>query len=220
MLQPLDQTLPTDVVHISAWPDPVIDQVGHDLRSPYVEQFWLPILGPSTTLLLRHIATWFEEHPDGFDLPVLDTACALGLGTRGGRNAPFPRALERSTTFKLSRRPAPDALEVRRRVPPLTRIQVTRLPAVLRDAHARWQEAELRTPDVAEKQRKARRLALSLAELGEDDEAIESQLHRWKVHPAMAHEAMRWARSRQRGIPAPPPKPRPGAVFAPAGDAA
>lgn len=33
-------------VHVTPWPDPVIDAVGHDARSPYVERFWLSILGP------------------------------------------------------------------------------------------------------------------------------------------------------------------------------
>ena len=27
-------------VHVTPWPDPVIDAVGHDARSPYVERFW------------------------------------------------------------------------------------------------------------------------------------------------------------------------------------
>ena len=36
---------------IRPWPDPVIDAVGHDPRSSYVEHFWLGVLGPSTTWL-------------------------------------------------------------------------------------------------------------------------------------------------------------------------
>ena len=38
-----------DALQIRPWPDPVIDTVGHDPRSHYVEEFWLGILGPSTT---------------------------------------------------------------------------------------------------------------------------------------------------------------------------
>lgn len=113
---------------------------------------------------------------------------------------------------------ASSAIEVRRRVPPLTRVQLTRLPAPLQDEHAAWQEQALRTPDLETQRRRARRLALSLAELGEDDEAIETQLHRWKLHPALAHEALRWARSRQQGLPIPPPPAMPaGATAAAAG---
>lgn len=226
MLPTLDHTLPTDQLRITAWLDPVVDLVGHDLRSPYVERFWLPILGPTTTFLLRRIAASFDEQPDGFDLPLLDTAASLGLGTKGGRNAPFLRAIERAGTFKISRAVGPGVLEVRRRLAPLTRVQLTRLPAPLQDEHASWLEHALRTPDLETQRRRARRLALSLAELGEEDEAIETQLHRWKLHPALAHEALRWARARQQDRPIPPPPPMPGtapagrtAVFAP-GDAA
>ncbi len=37
-----------DSLHIVAWTDPVIDTLGHDPRSWYVEQFWLPVIGPPT----------------------------------------------------------------------------------------------------------------------------------------------------------------------------
>jgi hypothetical protein len=33
---------------IVPWPDPMIDTLGHDPRSFYVEAFWLPILGPTS----------------------------------------------------------------------------------------------------------------------------------------------------------------------------
>jgi hypothetical protein len=39
-------TIPT--LQILPWSDPVIDQVGYDPRSRYVERFWLGILGPSS----------------------------------------------------------------------------------------------------------------------------------------------------------------------------
>ena len=38
--------LPPDDIHVRPWPDPVIDAVGLDPRSAYVERFWLGILGP------------------------------------------------------------------------------------------------------------------------------------------------------------------------------
>ena len=53
--------------------------------------------------------------------------------------------------------------------------------------------------------RRARALALSLIELGEDRSGTERQLHLWRFHPAVAHEAVRWAvaehaaRQRDRG---------------------
>ena len=40
---------------IESWQDPVIDELGHDPRSAYVEKFWLPVLGPSTIWFLRRL---------------------------------------------------------------------------------------------------------------------------------------------------------------------
>jgi hypothetical protein len=36
---------------IKPWNDPIVDTLGHDPRSRYVESFWLPTLGPSTLQL-------------------------------------------------------------------------------------------------------------------------------------------------------------------------
>src|SRR5438309_10349985 len=91
----------TDSLSIRPWPDPVIDTVGHDPRSSYVEQFWLGILGPSTTWLIRRLAAGLEANPAGFTLPLGDTAKALGLGDKGGRHSPFMRSLGRLCQFDL-----------------------------------------------------------------------------------------------------------------------
>jgi hypothetical protein len=184
--------LPTDDIHVRPWPDPVIDAVGLDPRSAYVERFWLGILGPSTTWLLRRLAAGLEAEPAGFSLSLPDTAQALGLGGRG-RNSPFVRALARSCQFELAMVPGPGELAVRRRLPPLTRRQLERLPAAVQAEHQRWRDAEAGVPAAEALSKRARRLALSLVELGEDVEATERQLLRWRFHPALAREATRWA---------------------------
>ncbi len=194
-----DPLLPNDHLHVTPWPDPVIDALGHDPRSLYVETFWLGVLGPSSTWLLRRLAAGLEAAPEGFDLPLAETARCLGLGFKNGRHSTFVRAVGRCCQFSLAQICGGNGLAVRRKVPPLNRHQVGRLPATLQDAHRRWQEAELRTPDSAQRLSRARRLALSLLELGEDTEAAERQLHRWKFHPAVANGAVRWAADRHRG---------------------
>ena len=45
------------------WADPVVDPIGHDPRSRYVELFWLGILGPTATLLLRRLADGLDVLP-------------------------------------------------------------------------------------------------------------------------------------------------------------
>ena len=71
--------LPTDTLRIIRGDDPVLHAVGHDPRSDYVERYWLALLGPSTTLLVRRLAERLERDPDGFDLHLEETAKTLGL---------------------------------------------------------------------------------------------------------------------------------------------
>ena len=82
------EPMPT-AIRVTPWPDPMLDTTGHDPRSWYAETFWLPTLGPTALLLLRHLADRFEIDPAGLDLPVADTAAALGLGTRDGQHSPL-----------------------------------------------------------------------------------------------------------------------------------
>ena len=192
------------VLPVRPWPDGVIDALGHDPRSAYVERFWLGILGPSTTWLLRHLANGLDSSPEGFDLDLASTAQALGLGARGGRHSPFMRALSRCCQFDVAEARADGVLAVRRKLPPLTRRQIVRLPPELAAAHQAWQDAELQTPAHEQQRRRARRLALSLLELGEDVDATEHQLVRWKFHPALCREAAAWAAERHRHAAHPP----------------
>jgi len=195
-LLPFDDTSPVTVLPVRPWPDPVIDALGHDPRSAYVETFWLGILGPSTTWLLRRLAAGLDAFPAGFDLDLADTAAALGLGAKGGRHSPFMRALARSCQFDLAVARVDGSLAVRRKIPPLNRRQVLRLPPSLATAHQAWQQDELRTPAAEQQRRRARRLALSLVELGEDVDATERQLLRWKFHPGLCRESAAWASDR------------------------
>ncbi|MGH9190727.1 MAG: hypothetical protein ACRD0Q_12000 [Acidimicrobiales bacterium] len=197
---PTDDQLPPTLaaLAIRPWPDGVIDALGFDPRSSYVEQFWLGILGPSTTWLLRRLATGLDAAPDGFELDLAATATALGLGSKGGRHSPFMRSLARCCQFDLAEFHPEGALLVRRKVPPLNRRQVQRLPEALRAAHEEWQQAQLATPATEQLRTRCRRLALSLFELGEDVEATERQLLRWKFHPVLCRESAAWASDRHR----------------------
>ena len=127
-----------DRITVRAWPDPLLERFGFDPRSEYVETFWLGILGPSTTWLLRRLAACLDDAPDGFELPLDETARRLGLAHKGGRHSPFARSLVRLCTFGLAQAPEQGVLVVRRHVPPLTQKQIVRLSPELQAAHALW----------------------------------------------------------------------------------
>lgn len=136
---------PESTLEVTVWPDPVLDRLGHDPRSPYVERYWLSVLGPSCLLIVRRLAAELEVAPDGFAVDTRQWAAELGLGMRGGRNGPFWKALERACRFGAAKRNGP-RLAVRRRLPPLTARQVERLPDGLRQSHDEWMAAQLERP--------------------------------------------------------------------------
>jgi hypothetical protein len=189
-------TFTSDTLIIRPWVDEVIDQLGFDPRSPYVERFWLGVLGPSTTWFLRRIAAGFDVEPTGFDLALAETARSLGLGDRGGRHSPFLRAVNRTIQFGMATAVGGGELLVRRRIPPLARRQVDRLSAEVQADHQRWQQEQLREAPAEAQRRRGRQMALSLVELGEDVEETERQLLQWRYHPVLAREAATWAWSR------------------------
>src|ERR671910_976 len=132
--------IPNDAptLDVLAWTDPVIDQVGYDPRSLYVERFWLGILGPSATWLMRYLVDRLEQSPEGYTLDLDECATALGLGRYRGSSGAFPRTIARCCQFGASRLTGASTLEVRRRLPPLTRRQVVRLSPILQADHACW----------------------------------------------------------------------------------
>ncbi len=188
----------SETVTVRPWADEVLDRIGFDPRSPYVERFWLGIVGPSVTWLIRRIAAGFDTSPDGFDMPLGETARALGLGDPGGRNSAFFRTLTRMVQFDLARVSGPGELQVMRRMPPLSRRQAARLSPALQEAHERWMASAVEVPPAEAARRRSRQLALSLLELGEDPDEVERQLMRWRYHPAMARESLCWAVDRHR----------------------
>lgn len=182
-------------LHVQSWPDPIVEMVGLDARGPYAERFWLPILGPTSIALLRRLNEELERTPRGFVLDLDDAARWLGVGVRSNTRGPIVRTIERCCSFGLTSLDEAGELLVRRHAPPLTRRQVGHLPAELQMEHARWKrEGVGRQVDAM--RRRCRSLALSLLQLGESPEEAERQLHRWRFHPAVAHEAMRWARAK------------------------
>lgn len=183
---------PGGKLRVVPWLDPVADPLGVHPCSRYVEQYWLGVLGPSATWLLRRMSYGLEAHPGGLVLDLADTAHALGLGDRMGKNSPFRRALHRLVKFELARPYGPEGLAVRTRIPPLALRHIQRLPPPLQESHRQWQEEQRLTP-FEQMRRRARQLAARLAGSGCEQSEIERRLGACQFHPALAFESAQWA---------------------------
>jgi hypothetical protein len=181
------------VLRVVPWIDGKVDAFSIDCRSHYVETFWLPVLGPSATWLLRRVADRLETAPEGFDLDLDETARSLGLGASDRQHSPVRRSIERCLRYGMARRTGGEAVAVRRHVPPLPDRQLIRLPTEVQELHRTWGTAEPEPGEAVRLRRRARLVALDLRDLGVDDACIERHLLRRGVHPATAFEAARWA---------------------------
>lgn len=109
--------------------DPVIDAVGHDGDSDYVERFWLPVLGPSCILVLRRLTRYLRD-----DTTVVVEAVEFA-GAMGMAPAHLVKTLHRLRTFQLAMCTSESDWTISVRLPPLARRHLMRLPASLVAAH-------------------------------------------------------------------------------------
>ena len=130
------QFIPTHAT-IRPWVDPTVDARGHDPRSAYVERYWLSVIGPTATWIMRRFAERFDAEPAGFTLDLGHTATSMGLSFAKGSNSPFGRALHRCVMFGLAQ-PLSDGFAVRRKFPTVAQRHLKRLPADVQAAHDEW----------------------------------------------------------------------------------
>jgi hypothetical protein len=104
--------------------DPVLAPYELTVTGVYFERFWLPLVGPSVTALLRHIAGHHDEAAT-----LRQVGEALGLGAEH-----ITRCVERSQRFAMIELTSSRLLGLRF-VAPLTARQVAKLPRWLAAQH-------------------------------------------------------------------------------------
>jgi hypothetical protein len=138
-------TFPTDHLTVVVWPDEMIDRLGHEPHSAYVERYWLGVLGPTASWILRRLTAELRTSPGGFRLDLEECAAEVGIGLRGGQNSPFIRALGRLCQFELAQLQPGSVLAVRMHVPSLAKRHLVRLPQSLQKRHAEWERSQLQS---------------------------------------------------------------------------
>jgi hypothetical protein len=183
-------------VQVLPWHDPVVDRRGHDPRSVYVEQFWLGVLGPTATWLMRRLVAGFDQQPDGYVLDVAAAARSLGLSITKGTASPFSKAVTRCVMFGLVQRRSESWL-VRRRVPLVSQRHLGRLPDDVQSQHTRWTTTTIHLDALA----RAHALAAAMLAAGDDRGVLEPQLVAVGVPAPAAAEACELLRQQHVGAP-------------------
>lgn len=143
-------------IRISPWPDATIDSLGYDVRDrdtprghvPYVETFWLPILGPTATWLLRRCNSHLDARNPG-PMPTALLSQCLGLGDGISRASKLADTIARAERFGFAFLSFQgDELRVRTHLPLLPARQTARLPDPLRALHRHFDRTNLARLDV------------------------------------------------------------------------
>jgi hypothetical protein len=102
--------------------------------SPYVEAVWLPMVGPSSFLVWRRLASALEHEP-AVTTSLDELAGALGLGSPRGTQSAIARALRRLQRHGLAWQPVGSVLFVRCSLPKVGATQLERLHPTVRRRH-------------------------------------------------------------------------------------
>ncbi|MGC8480516.1 MAG: hypothetical protein ACP5PJ_03130 [Acidimicrobiales bacterium] len=180
-------------VRLSSWDDPVIDRLGYAPDSEYVEYFWLPVLGPSSIWLLRRASQLLEQSPHGITIETTSFGRMLGLGGNANGRSLLAKTVTRCIHFDVARL-FDDSIAFRRHLPPLNARQLDRLPTELRSLHGAPAPVHI-AHELHHARVRARQMALSLANLGEEESAIRTQLGTWKFSDELIDEALTWVAS-------------------------
>ena len=172
---------------IVPWHDEIVDRIGYDPRSTYVETFWLNVFGPTSTWIIRRMVTGLDEYPGGYELDLDQTASALGLVFTPGAANPFARSMNRCVLFGAAQ-PIEGGLAVRRRLPPVSNRHLQRMPPYLRDAHQAWRHP---APEPSTERQRAKILAEAMLHAGDPDDTVERQLLGLGIAPRTAVDVAR-----------------------------
>lgn len=108
------------------------DPTGYPITHPYVENLYLPLIGPSTYVLLRLLDRLAEEHTDTFTITLDDLAHRIGLGNNGTANR-TTHTIDRLCAYRLAVRTTPDTIVFATHLPALSNRQLDRLhPSLVR----------------------------------------------------------------------------------------
>lgn len=138
---------PLEAVTFTTWTDPIVDPYGIDPSGTYSRTAWLPILGPTSWLMLGTIAQRLALEP-AVTWRLGDLARDHGVGRPDRPGFIVRRSLQRLERFDLLRFEASDRALIRTHMPPLGERQLRRSAPHVRQLHE--QIYRVRLPQVQE----------------------------------------------------------------------
>jgi hypothetical protein len=125
---------PLEVITFTPWTDPVVDRFEIHPAGRYSRIAWLPILGPTSWLLMGTFSQHLAHQP-AVTWRLADLARDHGLGQPDRPGCVVTRSLRRLAYFQLLRFEATDRALIRTMLPPLSAGQLRRSAPHVRQLH-------------------------------------------------------------------------------------
>jgi hypothetical protein len=131
----MQDTTPLEIVTFEPWADPVVEHLDIDPTDNYSRIAWLPILGPTSWVILGTITTQLADEAS-VTWKLEDLAEAHGIGGHLGRSTSIlARTLKRLNQFGFIRATDHGIVLVRTKMPPLTHRQLRRSASHVSQLH-------------------------------------------------------------------------------------
>ncbi|MFN8016246.1 MAG: hypothetical protein U0R17_06550 [Acidimicrobiia bacterium] len=158
----------------------------------YIEQFWLPLLGPTATLLINNLTLKSLSNSQTFYISKAELSLSLGTGYRSGDSSPIQKQLIRLSRNKLIYQINSNEYLIPKIVPQLGITQISKLSNTLRTQHDAW-ITRLEISPISTFRRKIKQLVLKLQSLDYDNQKVKNILNSTGLHPSIIAEALELA---------------------------
>jgi hypothetical protein len=171
-----------ELLTVCRWEVPHSREQWWPIASDYVQLLWLPILGPSSIVLLQRLDLLIGRTAR-ISISAEELARSLGLGHTPSRGSLLDRSIDRCRDFHLLRELIPGLIEIPRELPPLSNRQLKRLPESLQAIASNRPELN-RYRTITDRDGRLHQLTATLVNLGAADDEICDQLVRLGYAPS------------------------------------
>lgn len=157
-------------------------------NDPYIDTFWLPLLGPTATLLLNSLMSRALYEHDQFDIELNKLSMSIGVGNREGSASPIAKNLKRLSDFGLLSKHN-EKYYVPTSIDTIEENHLRKLNSALQLEHKKWL-VHLNADPVSTQRQKARFVYSSLMLKSASTIKIRTALSRSGLHPSIIGETI------------------------------
>jgi len=156
---------------------------------PYVETFWLKVLGPTATLLTNYLSMNSITNRNAFKADLSELSFELGTGVRSGKQSPVSKQLKRLVQNEIIFQISENEFLVPKCISPMKVMQLSKLDNQNRIRHEVWMQ-RLNISPLSTQRKRMKSLLCRLDLTGADKQSVANAISSCGLHPSIIGEAI------------------------------